>query len=206
LSPIYDDLDIIIDCIRQTVNDFQWVIFGYRPPKLEDLISEGKVEIHDGTTIMNYPSKFENLNLQAVVAPIQDIEFNRCKSFIKYMECAALGVPLFASNTLPYNRVMSDKQLFNDGNELKEKLLKLKFSSVGLYQSMIEQQWIWLNSPCHEGSFDIKNFWLEDNLNIWLDLMRMRDKHSKCSLSMYLRKKQENNNIIYSNSEGVEIK
>lgn len=206
LSPIYDDLDIILDCIRQTVNDFQWVIFGYRPPKLEDLISEGKVEIHDGTTIMNYPSKFENLNLQAVVAPIQDIEFNRCKSFIKYMECAALGVPLFASNTLPYNRVMSEKQLFNDGNELKEKLLKLKFSSVGLYQSMIEKQWSWLNSPCHEGSFDIKNFWLEDNLNIWLDLMRMRDKYSKCSLSMYLRKKQENNNIIYSNSEGVEIK
>jgi hypothetical protein len=155
---------------------------------------------------MNYPSRFENLGLQAVVAPIQDIEFNRCKSFIKYMECSALGVPLFASNALPYNRVMPERQLFNDGNELKDKLLKMKFGSVGAYSQMIENQWKWLNTPCHEGDFDIRNFWMEDNLNIWLDLMKLRNKTLSCSMQLYLNKKKaQQEKVIYSNKNGVEI-
>ena len=207
LNPIDDDMDLIIDCIRQTVNDFQWVIFGYAPPKLKDLIEKRKIEIHNSSTIMNYPSRFDNLNLQAVVAPIQDIEFNRCKSFIKYMESAALGVPLYASNALPYNRIMPERQLFNDGNDLKEKLLKLKFSSMGAYESIIENQWKWLNSPCHEGDFDIKNFWMEDNKDIWIDLMQLRDKTVPGFVSIYRRKKMERDaQIIYSDNNGVEIR
>jgi len=55
---------------------------------------------------MNYASKLENLQLQAIVAPIKKMAFNYSKSFIKTMEAAALGIPLFATNCLPYNRVM----------------------------------------------------------------------------------------------------
>lgn len=209
-TEIQDDMDIILDCIKQTINDFQWVIFGYAPPKLKKEVDEGKIEVHGGTPIMNYPSVFDNLALQAVIAPIQDIEFNRCKSFIKYMECAALGVPLFASNTLPYIRVMPEKQLFKDWKELKEKLLNLKFSSVGAYQKIIENQWKWLNSPCHEGDFDIRNFWMEDNLGIWIELSRLRQRCNECSLEVYLKVKKEREEkkkeqTIYSNENGVEI-
>ena len=60
------------------------------------------------------------------------MEFNRCKSHIKYMECASLGVPLFASDALPYNRVMSDRQLFKTGDELKEKLALVGLGYVGM--------------------------------------------------------------------------
>ena len=42
--------------------------------------------------------------------------------------------------------------------DLKEKILKLKFMSSKIYQDIIERQWQWLNSPCHEGDFDLKNF------------------------------------------------
>ena len=80
------------------------------------------------------------------------------------MECAALGVPLFATNCLPYSRVMPKEQLFDTADELKEKLTKLKWGSTYIYRSMIERQWNWLNSPCHEGDFNIRNYWLEDNL------------------------------------------
>ena len=69
------------------------------------------------------------------------------------MECAALGVPLFATNCLPYNRVMPKEQLFDTADELKEKLTKLKWSSAHVYRSIIEKQWAWLNSPCIEGDF-----------------------------------------------------
>ena len=62
--------------------------------------------MHGGLPIMNYPSMLENLQLQAIVAPIAKTTFNFCKSFIKTMEAAAIGVPLFATNCLPYSRVM----------------------------------------------------------------------------------------------------
>lgn len=133
-------------------------MFGYCPPKIQDLASKHKIEVHGGVPLLNYASMLENLQLQAIVAPIADIEFNRCKSFIKTMECAAIGVPLFASNYEPYSRVMDKRQLFTTGAELKDKLMKLKFGtsgegSAGAYRKIIEQQWHWLNSPCKEGDF-----------------------------------------------------
>jgi hypothetical protein len=69
------------------------------------------------------------------------------------MECAAIGVPLFASNYEPYKRVMPRDRLFSSSDELKQQLLKLKFGSAGIYKSIIESQWKWLNTPCREGDF-----------------------------------------------------
>lgn len=207
---IEDDMNLIMDCVLKTINDFQWVFFGYCPPKLSELAKQKKIEVHGCVPIMNYASMIDKLHLQAIVAPIQDIEFNRCKSFIKYMECAALGIPLFASDSLPYSRVMDRRQLFTDSGELKDKLLELKFASTGWYQKLIEKQYRWLNTPCREGDFDIKNFWLEDNLNIFIDLFRMRNKCIDLSLDTYLQKKAEREkwlteHALYTNSNGVEI-
>ena len=201
---ITDDFDEIADCVRSTVNDFQWVCFGYCPPQIQDLANAGKIECHGGVAIMNYASKLENLKLQAVVAPIKKMPFNYSKSFIKTMECAALGIPLFATRCLPYSRVMPDAQLFDTSDELKEKLLKLKFTSSKIYQDIIERQWTWLNSPCHEGDFDLRNFWLEDNLNVHIDLLRLRQKTLNVSLSHFAkqyeaRKEAEKKNTIFKN-------
>lgn len=214
-SVILDDFDEVCDCIRSTVDDFQWVMFGHCPPKIEDLAKKGKIEVHGGVPLLNYASKLENLKLQAIVAPIADIEFNRCKSFIKTMECAAIGVPLFASNYEPYKRVMPSSQLFNSGDELKQKLMKLKFgtsgeSSTGAYKKMIEAQWKWLNSPCKEGDFYLKNFWLEDNLGIWIDLFRMKQKTLNISLDSFVkqseaRKKEEESKVIKRSSSGEAV-
>jgi hypothetical protein len=82
------------------------VFFGYCPEVLKPLVDKKLIEVYQGSAILNYASVLENLKLQAVVAPIKDCVFNRCKSFIKYMECAAIGVPCYASNYLPYSRVM----------------------------------------------------------------------------------------------------
>lgn len=140
-----------------------------------------------GTPIQNYASRFHGLNLQAVVAPINPIEFNYCKSFIKYMECAALGIPCFATNCLPYSRIMPDDQLFSNSEQLGQMLQKLKFLSVGAYRNIIERQWKWFHTPCHEGDFMLKNFWLEDNLGIWIDLCRMRQKTAVFTMTNVMR-------------------
>lgn len=208
---ITDDLDEILDCIRSTVDDFQWVFFGYCPPKLNDLVAKKKIEYHSGSPIMNYASVLSQLQLQAIVAPIKDIEFNRCKSFIKYMEAASVGVPLFASNYLPYNRMMPEAQRFNSSDDLKAKLMKLKFqTSSGAYRSLIESQWKWLNSPCHEGDFDLKNFWLEDNLSIWTSLFKLRQKTLTIDFSNFVaqhekRLAKEKESTIYKTDDGLLI-
>lgn len=216
ITLIKDDFDEVCDCIRSTVNDFQWVMFGYCPPKIEDLAKKGKIEVHGGVPLLNYASMLENLQLQAIVAPIADIEFNRCKSFIKTMECAAIGVPLYASNYEPYKRVMPKEQLFSSSDDLKDKLMKLKFgtggygSSASIYKKIIEAQWKWLNSPCHEGDFDLKNFWLEDNLQIWIDLFRLKQKSLHVSLDAFVkqneaRKKMEAEKVIKKSASGEAI-
>lgn len=60
---IEDDIDLIIDCIRSTVDEFQWVFLGFCPPALEDLVKKRKIEAYGGTTIMEYPSTFDRLGL-----------------------------------------------------------------------------------------------------------------------------------------------
>ena len=142
------------------------------------------------------------------MSPIKKTEFNFCKSHIKTMECAALGVPLFATDCLPYSRVMPKSQLFNTSSELKEKLMKLKFSSAHIYKDIIETQWAWLNSPCHEGDFDLKNYWLEDNLqNVWLPLFKLRQKGLSISLKGFMqqyekRKEEEKKRTLFVSESG----
>lgn len=166
------------------------------------------VEVYGGVPLFNYASMFYNLHLQAVVAPVKKTEFNFCKSHIKTMECAALGIPLFATNCLPYSRVMNKEQLFNTSNELKEKLTKLKWTSVHIYKDIIERQWKWLNSPCHEGDFDLNNYWLEDNIqNVWLPIFKMRQKGLHISLKNFMsqyekRKEEENKKLLFVTKSG----
>lgn len=209
-QPILDDLDLVVDMIRETASDFQWVFFGYAPPKLKDLIDRKRIEYHQGVPITNYPSVIENLRLQAIVAPIRDMEFNRCKSHIKFLECCAVGVPLFASRSLPYTGVMKDEFLFSDGKELRDRLTKLKFSSAGAYRSMVEDNWRWLNSPKVDGDFNIRNGWLEDNLNIWIDLFRLRPKAMSFSMNMHFQRKAAEEKaraerLVFDGGEGTEI-
>ena len=207
---ITDDLDQIVSMIRRTVKDFQWVFFGYAPPKLKDLIEKKQVEYHPGVPILNYPSIIENLQLQAVVAPIKDMEFNRCKSHIKYLECCASGIPLFASNLLPYSGVMKRDFLFDTEDELQQKLLKLKFMSSGAYRSVIEENWRWLNTPKLDGDFNVKNGWLEDNLGIWVDMFKLKPQAPLCSMRIYCEQKtqkerEREQNMVFKGENGVEI-
>lgn len=161
-KPVQDDLDVILDLIRSTTQDFQWVILGGNvSPKIADLVSSGKVQSISTCPFLEYPSYIHNLQLQAVVAPLQDNEFNHCKSFIKYEECSALGIPLYASKMLPYVEVMPEDQLFSDSNELKSQLMKLKFGSAGAYGKRIAAQMNWLNSPTNSGDVVLNNWWLE---------------------------------------------
>lgn len=87
---------------------------------------------------------------------------------------------------------------------MKSKLYELKCASTEKYKGIIEHQWRWLNSPCREGDFNLKNFWMEDNLQIYVDLLRLRQKTLPVSLKAFItqyeaRKAQEAANTIFKN-------
>lgn len=206
---IKDDVDQIYDTIVSTVDDFQWILIGYCPEKLKKYVDEKKIEVHRNVSILNYPNMISALKLQAVVAPLIQSEFNYCKSPIKYLECCALGIPLYATRCLPYVDVMDDAMLFSNNDELKEKLVKLKFMSTGIYKDIISKNFQWLNSPHEYGDFNLKNYWLDDNMGIWYKLFRLRQKTIHVNFDMFKNKYQQQlktsqSSTIYSKN-GIEI-
>lgn len=80
---------------------------------------------------------------------------------------------------LPYKGVVPDNQIYSSQEELKDKLLKLKFSSSGSYKKTIEYNWKWLNSKHEDGNCNLNNYWLESNLGIWIDLFSLPIRNNK---------------------------
>ena len=50
----------------------------------------------------DFPRFYAKLGIDISVAPLKDTQFNRCKSNIKWMEAAMLGIPTVASDVEPY--------------------------------------------------------------------------------------------------------
>ena len=51
----------------------------------------------------HYPMRMAMLGLDAAIAPLADLEFNRCKSPLKWEEYTAFGWPTIAQNMEPYS-------------------------------------------------------------------------------------------------------
>ena len=52
---VNDDVDTILDVIKSTIDDVQWVFFGFCPPTLDEYVKKRKIEVHQGVSILNYP-------------------------------------------------------------------------------------------------------------------------------------------------------
>jgi glycosyltransferase involved in cell wall biosynthesis len=66
-----------------------------------------------------YPQQLYNLDLDIALAPLRDSEFNRCKSNIKWLEWASIGVPVIASNTEAYNSMRPGSDVVLVDNNIK---------------------------------------------------------------------------------------
>lgn len=58
--------------------------------------------------ISNVPSFFRAIDYNIGIAPLKNTKFNRSKSNIKALECAALGIPIVASHVEPYRNFVQD--------------------------------------------------------------------------------------------------
>lgn len=92
------DLEIVRDVIRSLADEVDWVFLGMW---LRDTVPFVR-EHHDGAKFDLYPAKLASLNLDLAIAPLEINHFNECKSHLKLLEYGVLGIPVIATDIVPY--------------------------------------------------------------------------------------------------------
>lgn len=92
------DLELIIDVVKETAEEVDWVFFGMCPEEIRPYVAEE----HTFVDIELYPEKLASLNLDLAVAPLEDHDFNRAKSNLRLLEYGVLGWPVVCSDIFPY--------------------------------------------------------------------------------------------------------
>jgi O-antigen biosynthesis protein len=114
-----DDFEHVVKAIIDTRHKYQWVFMGAFPPPLLPYVKSGEIEFHPWQHLYAYPKKIYDLNINLMIAPLQDNPFNRAKSDIKYIEACILGIPVICQDICTYKDAMLK---FNSGEELLDKI------------------------------------------------------------------------------------
>ena len=107
------DFGVIYDLIKNTIDEFEWVILGVRqcPTWLEPY--KDKIEMPGWESSMyRYPSLLKELNCDFGVAPLLNNAFNQCKSSIKHADYCSADIISMCSKLTPYK----DSELFFSGD------------------------------------------------------------------------------------------
>ncbi|HRQ59067.1 MAG TPA: glycosyltransferase [Azoarcus taiwanensis] len=92
------DLALIRGLVASLADEVDWVFFGMC---LEDM-RPNLAEFHDGVPFADYPRKLAELGLDLAIAPLELNRFNECKSNLRLLEYGVLGIPVVATDILPY--------------------------------------------------------------------------------------------------------
>jgi len=152
-----DDFHHVNDVIRKTVNKFQWVFFGGFPLPLKDLIVSGKIEFHGWKSLMEYPYKIKELAPQLIYAPLQDNNFNKAKSDLKFIEGCCIGIPTICQDIVTYSNAFYK---FKTGDELIDQInYLLKDRKKYIAESKRARRYG-------------ESRWLEDNIDLYVELYK----------------------------------
>ena len=146
-----DDFYHINDIIRKTVDKFQWVFLGAHPIPIVDLVRSGKVEFHPWKRLYEYGQGLYDLNVNMIVAPLQDNTFNKAKSDLKYIEACALGLPIACQDLCTYENAPIK---FKTGEEMVAQIEK----------TLRDRKYY--KAVCKKARQYAQTRWLEDDKNI----------------------------------------
>jgi GT2 family glycosyltransferase/precorrin-6B methylase 2/glycosyltransferase involved in cell wall biosynthesis len=111
------DLEVLIDVVRETASEFDWVFMGMCPEEIRSCVKE----FHEFVPIQQYPTAMAGLNLDIAVAPLEMHPFNEAKSNLRILEYGALAWPVVCTDIYPYrsydapvSRVMNETQAWID--------------------------------------------------------------------------------------------
>ena len=143
-----DDFFHVNEIIRETVDDFQWVFVGGFPLTLRDLIHQKKIEYHEWSNLVEYPEYISKLKATVFYAPLEDSNFNKAKSDLKFIEACAFGIPSICQDLCTYETAFHK---FKTGDDLinKVKLItgdtKKYLKEVKKARSYIDKRWMETN-------------------------------------------------------------
>lgn len=85
--------------------DAKFVCIGDTYIDIKKGFPEGQVEWYPMSSLFeyHYSMRMPMLGLDAAIAPLADLEFNKCKSPLKYAEYTAFGWPVIAQDMEPYS-------------------------------------------------------------------------------------------------------
>ena len=158
-----DDFEHVNDVIRRTVSDFQWVFLGAFPIPLRDLIQSKKIEFHPWVSLPGYVQKIIDLKPNAMIAPLTDNIFNRCKSDLKFIESSALGIPVVCQDLITYDNAHIK---FTTGDDMIAQLNTL-FTDKSKYMT-----------HCRNARKYAETRWLDDHIDKYYELYKHSYKHA----------------------------
>lgn len=97
-----DDFEHVVKSIIDTRKEFQWIFIGAFPKALQSYIMANEIEFHPWQKFYDFPQKIYDLDIQMLVASLQDNNFNRCKSDIKFIEACMFGLPIACQDMVTY--------------------------------------------------------------------------------------------------------
>jgi len=159
-----DDFYHINDTIRKTVDKFQWVFVGGFPLTLRDLIQQKKIEYHEWTNLVDYPEYINRMNPTVFYAPLEDSNFNKAKSDLKFIEGCALGIPTICQDLCTYSTAFHK---FKTGDDLVRKIEYLT-NDYKKYTKEVKRARDYMKSR-----------WMEDNINFYTELYSFPYGHPK---------------------------
>ncbi|MGJ8662384.1 MAG: glycosyltransferase [Marinicella sp.] len=151
------DLAWLEPIVQTTQHLYEWVFFGDCPPALDTK----NIEYHEPVDLIKYPEYLKGLNLDLAVAPLVNNPFNQAKSALKLIEFGALGIPVIASDLVCYHNSPATL-LENTEATWIETIADFNRDRAKLLQAGLTlQEWV------------KNNYYLEDHLCQWLDVLKI---------------------------------
>ncbi|HRD34350.1 MAG TPA: glycoside hydrolase family 99-like domain-containing protein [Rhodocyclaceae bacterium] len=104
------DLALLREVVKTLADEVEWVFLGMC---LEDMRPH-LTEFHRGVPFADYPSRLAGLGLDLALAPLAINRFNECKSNLRLLEYGILGIPVIATDIVPYQCGLPVALLPND--------------------------------------------------------------------------------------------
>lgn len=135
----------------QYLSDKPMMTIGFKPWMFD------QAEVHKWAPMWMYPQHFHNIGRRCtfIVAPLRENIFNKCKSDLKYLECAAIGRVCLCSSfpDSPYESIAHEYQKIPAG-ATKQTVKYIVDRALKNYDEILDHQYRALQSR-----------WLESNLD-----------------------------------------
>jgi hypothetical protein len=105
------------------INDYGKKVWHHQLGIFTDDGKNNNVFISGGVRVNQYARFFDQMDI--VIAPLLDNDFNRCKSELKVLEAGAKWLPFIGSDMVTFSRTGANIDLCSNGDEWVESILEL---------------------------------------------------------------------------------